>query len=262
MKTEQLPVIVVFDIDGVVRDVGGSYRRAIADTVERFTDGLFRPTMTDIDELKSEGVWNNDWQASQELVYRYYESQGKARDNIKIDYDTIVDFFQGRYRGTNPNNFDGYITREPLLMSNKYLEHLSRNSIGWGFFSGATRGSAEYILKQRLNIKQPILIAMEDAPGKPNPTGLFKTVQQINPSQNEVSSVIYVGDTVADMQTVVAARKEQPNINWIGVGVLPPHVQHSTEQQNKYQEKLQDSGATIVLNNVEKLDFNIITKLV
>ena len=49
MKT----AIVVFDIDGVIRDVGGSYRRAIADTVEHFTGGASRPTLTDIDALKS-----------------------------------------------------------------------------------------------------------------------------------------------------------------------------------------------------------------
>ena len=45
MKKQQLNAIVVFDIDGVVRDVGGSYRRAICDTVEKFTEGLYRPTM-------------------------------------------------------------------------------------------------------------------------------------------------------------------------------------------------------------------------
>ncbi|VEP13274.1 conserved hypothetical protein [Hyella patelloides LEGE 07179] len=261
MKTEQLQAIVVFDIDGVVRDVGGSYRRAIADTVEQFTDGSFRPTMENIDELKSEGIWNNDWEASQELIYRYQESQGKAREAISIGYEKIVDFFQGRYRGSDPHNFDGYITNEPLLMSAKYLEHLSQNNIGWGFFSGATRGSAEYILKQRLGLQKPILVAMKDAPGKPNPTGLFDVVRQILQGDNSQVSVIYVGDTVADMQTVIAASQEQPNTNWIGVGVLPPHAQNNLEQQEKYQEKLKNSGAAIVLNNVEKLNYDLITSL-
>ncbi|MBO3464500.1 TIGR01548 family HAD-type hydrolase, partial [Aetokthonos hydrillicola CCALA 1050] len=69
-----MKVIVVFDIDGVVRDVGGSYRRALADTVQHFTDHAYRPTSEDIDQLKSEGTWNNDWEASQELIYRYFET--------------------------------------------------------------------------------------------------------------------------------------------------------------------------------------------
>ena len=261
MKTDRLQAIVVFDIDGVVRDVSGSYRRAIADTVEKFTDGHYRPTMADIDDLKSEGIWNNDWQASQELIYRDRESQGKAREDNQVDYEAIVDFFQGRYRGKDPNNFDGYITSEPLLMSRKYLEHLSEHNIGWGFFSGATRGSAEYILKQRLGLKNPILVAMEDAPGKPNPQGLFDATKQILQGKDLQISVIYVGDTVADMHTAIAATKEQPNNSWIGVGVLPPHVQTNIEQREKYREKLKNSGAVIVLDSVEKLNSDIIASL-
>jgi HAD superfamily phosphatase len=49
--------IIVFDIDGVIRDVSGSYRRALADTVEHFTNNAYRPTPADIDKLKSEGIW-------------------------------------------------------------------------------------------------------------------------------------------------------------------------------------------------------------
>jgi HAD superfamily phosphatase len=262
MKTDPLQAIVVFDIDGVVRDVSNSYRRAIADTVEKFTDSFYRPTMTDIDELKSEGIWNNDWEASQELIYRYQECQGKNRDIVNLNYQAIVDFFQERYRGKDQQNFDGYITSEPLLMSANYLEHLSQNKIGWGFFSGATRGSAEYILKQRLGLKKPVLIAMEDAPGKPNPEGLLMSVARIIDQETVSIPVIYVGDTVGDMHTVTLAKKEQPNTKWIGVGVLPSHVQKNVEQQAKYQEKLKKAGAVIVLNNVEELNFNLIASLV
>ncbi|MFM7373167.1 MAG: TIGR01548 family HAD-type hydrolase, partial [Sphaerospermopsis kisseleviana] len=31
--TKQTNIMIVFDIDGVIRDVSGSYRRALADTV-------------------------------------------------------------------------------------------------------------------------------------------------------------------------------------------------------------------------------------
>jgi HAD superfamily phosphatase len=262
MKTEPKRAIVVFDIDGVVRDVSGSYRRAIADTVEKFTNGSYRPTMADIDELKTEGIWNNDWQASQELVYRYYESQGTAREKVSISYETIIDFFQKRYRGENPDDFDGYIASEPLLMSASYLKHLRQNNIGWGFFSGATRGSAQYILQKRLGLQQPVLVAMEDAPGKPNPTGLFEAVRQITKQPVSTIPVLYVGDTVADMQTVIAAKKARVNTKWIGIGVLPPHVQTNIQQQEKYRENLQQAGAAIVLKNVEELNFDLIASLI
>lgn len=48
----------------------------LADTVEQFTQGAYRPSPEDIDQLKAEGIWNNDWEGSMELIYRYFESQG------------------------------------------------------------------------------------------------------------------------------------------------------------------------------------------
>ncbi|MBD2577810.1 TIGR01548 family HAD-type hydrolase [Oscillatoria sp. FACHB-1406] len=241
--------ILVFDIDGVVRDVGGSYRRAIADTVEHFSDRAYRPTMEEIDRLKSEGIWNNDWAASQELVARYGESQGRDRETFTPDYNTLIAYFQSRYRGSDPVNWDGYITTEPLLLQAEYLENLSKAGIAWGFFSGATRGSAEYVLKKRLGLDNPVLIAMEDAPGKPDPTGLFAAVEQLETTAEE--PVFYVGDTVADMYTVNKARELRPTRRWIGVGVLPPHIQG--ERAESYARELEKAGAEIVLKNVEEL---------
>lgn len=255
--------IVVFDIDGVVRDVGGSYRRALADTVEHFTGGAYRPSQTAIDQLKSEGIWNNDWEASQELVYRYFETQADVanasltltRSQLNLDYDAIVAFFQSRYRGTDPENWNGYICTEPLLLEASYLESLTSASIPWGFFSGATRGSAQYILERRLGLQTPVLIAMEDAPGKPDPTGLLATVEQLEQRyQVDVEiPVIYVGDTVADMYTVQKARTLHPGRSWIGVGVLPPHVQETPERRETYGKALKEAGATTVFSNVQQL---------
>jgi HAD superfamily phosphatase len=254
-----IAAIAVFDIDGVVRDVGGSYRRALADTVEQFTQGAFRPSQADIDTLKTEGLWNNDWEASQELIYRYFEAQGKSRSQLDLNYDAVIAFFQSRYRGADPQNPDrwtGYITQEPLLMQAAYLTQLTQAGIAWGFFSGATRGSATYALEKRLGLQSPALIAMEDAPGKPDPTGLLQVVQQLE-AQHQLDSaltVLYVGDTVADMQTAAKARSHQPDRRWIAVGILPPHAQQSANYQAAYQNQLEQAGAAIVLENVEQLD--------
>lgn len=252
--------IVVFDIDGVVRDVGGSYRRAIADTVEHFTQGAYRPTSLDIDRLKSEGTWNNDWEASQEFIYRYFETQSYSREQLQLDYNAIVAFFQSRYRGPDPQNWTGYICNEPLLLHSSYLEELTKAKIPWGFFSGATRASATYILETRLGLKSPVLIAMEDAPGKPDPTGLFATVRLLDSYEQEkgknidkLNPVVYVGDTVADMYTVENARLREPSRTWIGVGVLPPHVQQIVARRDAYAEKLLDAGASMVFTNVQHL---------
>jgi len=259
--TENTKAIVIFDIDGVIRDVSGSYRRAISDTVEYFTTQAYRPTPVDIDHLKSEGIWNNDWEASQELIYRHFISQGQQRQEIPLDYANIVTYFQSRYRGTDTKNWNGYICHEPLLAQPSYFEELTKSSIAWGFFSGATRLSANYILEQRLGLQSPVLIAMEDAPGKPDPTGLFATINILENGSNQKPTVVYVGDTVADMHTVEKAKAVDNSRTWLGVGVLPPHVQETVEGCEVYTQKLIQAGAKIVLNNVQELTIRTISKL-
>jgi HAD superfamily phosphatase len=242
--------IFIFDIDGVIRDVSGSYRRALADTVEKFTDYKYRPTSDDIDLLKSEGSWNNDWEASQELINRYFANQGQE---IHIPYTEIVNFFQGRYRGNELDWSDGYIATEPLIATKEYFQELTSRGIGWGFFSGATRASASYVLG-RLDIINPVLVAMEDAAGKPDPTGLLLAIKQIESAQSQsTGSVVYVGDTVADMITVVNARGYDPSYKYVAVGVIPPHV----TDRDRYKNLLIRNGADIVLNNVLELQPNM-----
>ena len=250
--------IAVFDIDGVVRDVGQSYRRAIADTVEQFTGGAFRPTLDQIDGLKAEGIWNNDWLGSQELIYRYYEGQGQSRESISLTYDEVVDYFQRQYRGANledPSQWDGYINQEPLLMGAPYLQQLAAAGIAWGFFSGATRGSADYVLQRRIGLQFPPLVAMGEAPDKPDPQGLLKVVEQLTHSLglSPTLPVLYAGDTVADLYTIREAQSQAPDRPWWAVGVLPPHVQEPGPRRQAYEQRLWDAGAHRVVSRVTDL---------
>lgn len=258
-----MSAIVVFDIDGVIRDVGNSYRRALADTVWEFTNGAYRPTAIEIDKLKGEGIWNNDWEGSQEMIYRYFESQGQPRSQLKLDYERIVTYFQTKYRGTDPVNWNGYICDEPLLASLEYFGSLTAANIPWGFFSGATRGSATYILERRLGLTAPVLVAMEDAPGKPEPEGLFIVVDRLGAKHARIDSlpICYVGDTVADMYTISNARTQQPNRDFIAVGVLPPHILAAASQIDGYRQSLIEAGAKVVINNVEELTPKLINSL-
>ncbi len=272
-ETDRLVALVIFDIDGVIRDVGGSYRRALADTVEHLTHGAYRPVPSEIDALKGEGIWNNDWEASQELVFRYFEAHkvempatqdtiwhdDAGRGGVAIAYDKLVAFFQSRYRGTEPDHFTGYICQEPLLVKLAYFEQLTEAKIGWGFFSGATRKSARYVLERRLGLQAPVLVAMEDAPGKPDPMGLFAAVSQLEPTSK--IPVLYVGDTVADMYTVVNARQQQGDRPWIAVGILPPHVQETESSSQQYLTTLKAAGADMVFSNVQELTSNAIAVL-
>ena len=247
--------IAVFDIDGVIRDVGGSYRRAIADTVEHYTQSRYRPTIEDIDQLKSEGIWNNDWKASEEIIRRYYAQQ---QAESSASYEEITDYFQKRYRGPDtedPDQWTGYISNEPLLVDKDYLEELSRSGIPYGFFSGATQGSANFVLQRRIGIDQPVLIAMEDAPSKPDPAGLMMAVRMTEDQQSLDSGlpVIYAGDTAADMQTITAAKQQFPERDWLAIGILPPHAQKDDAYKANYAQKLKAAGAIAILDNVQQI---------
>lgn len=255
--------IAVFDIDGVIRDVGGSYRRAISDTVEHYTNGQYRPTVEDIDQLKSEGVWNNDWKASEVMIHRYCEQQNLPKPDVS--YEEIVDYFQRQYRGPDtedPDQWTGYIASEPLLLEKAYLQQLEASGVPYAFFSGATKGSANFVLQRRVGLSKPILIAMEDAPSKPDPTGLMMAVQQTGEKHafNKIP-IIYAGDTAADMQTVREATKQFPERMWLAIGILPPHAQKDETYKANYAEKLKAGGAIAVLENVQQLTAELITKL-
>lgn len=253
--------IAVFDIDGVVRDVSKSYRRAIADTVEQYTGGSYRPTVEDIDQLKREGVWNNDWKASEALIYRYFQQHNQIQPSIS--YENIVDYFQQRYRGPNtedPDQWTGYIANEPLLIDKEYLQSLLQLGIPSAFFSGATRGSANFVLQRRIGLSEPILVAMEDAPSKPDPTGLMMAVQRIESQQPAVQNrpVLYAGDTAADMKTIIAARDQFPERQWFAIGILPPHALRDPAYKADYAASLELAGAEVVLESVRQLTADLI----
>ncbi len=251
---------VVFDIDGVIRDVGNSYRRALADTVEHYTRQLlsntWRPSNFEIDELKREGLWNNDWEGSRELIARAWEREQGDRTSLPLDFEEMIAFFQSRYRGQgdNPDDWDGYINDEPLLVAPDYFERLTQGGVQWGFFSGATRGSAHYILTRRLQLPSPILHAMEDGPEKPDPTGLLWVVDHLESVAGEsIQGVIYCGDTSSDMQALQHAREQCPDRQWRAVGVVPPHLWEEPQRQAEHAAMMGDRGADLVLKAVCEL---------
>ena len=96
-------------------------------------------------------------------------------------------------------------------------------------------------------------------PASPIPTGLLATVRQLETDQ--CYPVIYVGDTVADMYTVENAKEIEPERVWLGVGVLPPHVQSDLQRQ-EYTAKLKNAGAAVVYTNVQQLTPNQVQHLI
>ena len=228
--------ILLFDIDGVIRDVAGSYRRALQETVVHYSD--WRPNAADIDGLKAEGAWNNDWDASLELLRR--------RGARVPERDALIDIFSDFYFGGDPQGdpaqWRGFIGDEPLLVDAQLFEDLSAAGIRWGFVSGAEPPSARYVLQQRLGLVDPPLIAMGDAPDKPDPTGLIRLAEQLAAGERP-ERIAYLGDTVADVRTVVQARQQRPDLTWCSLAVAPPHV----SERNAYHHQLRQAGADHIL---------------
>ncbi len=232
---------------------------AIQKTVKHFTNWL--PTIENIDALKAEGCWNNDWALSMELIHRHKKSSKKDLDYEKPSQKLLIEVFNDFYFGGDPNGdprqWKGLIQNEPLIVKKDFFEKLSQMGFSWGFVSGAERSSAKYVLESRLNLLHPPLIAMGDAPDKPNPHGLITLASKLAGTQlgEGVPTVIYVGDTIADILTVKKAKKKNPGQIFLSIGIAPPHL-HTKENKKRrvgYEKMLKEAGADVILPTTEKV---------
>ncbi len=237
----------------MIRDVGGSYRRALAETVHHYSG--WRPDAACIDALKAEGRWNNDWEASLELLRRRGLGGGPGEPPLP-GFAALVEVFSGFYFGGDPAGdpagWQGFIGSEPLLVQPAFFAELTAAGFLWGFVSGAEPPSARFVLEQRLHLIDPPLIAMGDAPDKPDPTGLLRLADQLLQAGGMglgagAPPVLYLGDTVADVLTVCNARRACPGQRFLALAVAPPHLHDAPAARAAYEAKLRDSGADRVI---------------
>ena len=249
--------LILFDIDGVIRSVENSYRLSLKKTVYKFSG--WEPSYIDIDNAKNEGIWNNDWDLSLELIKRCIE---KENLNLKIPpREEIVKCFEDFYFGGDPNKdskyWSGFITNEELLVDKQFFDSLQRNGIAWGFVSGAESASAKFVLEKRLGLKSPPLISMGDAPDKPDPEGFINLSEKLlgNKLGSSNIPIAYVGDTIADIKTVMNAKKEIPSQKFISIGLAPPHLHLGSrlKERKSYETNLQNAGADLILNSINDL---------
>ncbi|MEB3168737.1 MAG: TIGR01548 family HAD-type hydrolase [Synechococcaceae cyanobacterium] len=250
-----LRAILLFDIDGVIRDVSASYRRAIIETVHHYCG--WRPQPSAIDALKSEGRWNNDWHAAAELIRRHRAALETPPPPPA--FAELVEVFSGFYFGGDPDgdpaDWRGFIGAEPLLLDGACFARLSASGIGWGFVSGAEPPSCRFVLETRLGLLNPPLIAMGEAPDKPDPQGLIHLAQRLLAERGGATlgpaapPVAYLGDTVADVETVVRARRQWPQQRWFSLAVAPPHlaVAGAEAARLRYEQALLAAGADRLL---------------
>jgi len=174
-------------MDGVLTEVSESYREAIVQTVEHFTNQ--RITRDLIQQYKNQGGWNNDWALSQQIA---------ADLGTQVEYARVVDRFNEIFLGENG---DGLIQREQWFPQPGLLERLTtRHNLA--IFTGRSRHEAAIsLLRFAAHLAfDPIICADDITAGKPAPDGLF-AIQRQNPGRK----LIYVGDTVDDARSARAA---------------------------------------------------------
>ena len=254
--------LVLFDIDGVIRDVSNSYRLAIQETVSFFCG--WKPSIQDFDSIKNEGFWNNDWDLSLEMITRHAQS-----NNLSLTpphKKKLIERFNDFYFGGNPNDapgqWSGFIKNETLLVKKNLFDELTQRKIGWGFVSGAELPSAKFVLEQRLGVSAAPLIAMGDAPDKPDPTGFISLSSKLSQKPLGIDNfpIAYIGDTIADVKTVMNARIRVPQQKFISLAIAPPHLhgKKNMEKRLNYEDKLKTAGAELIIPSFDKMKDQII----
>ena len=107
--------VILFDIDGVIRNVSNSYNLATKKTVLRYCN--WEPSLSDIDLMKHEGIWNNDWDLSLELIKRKIKENNLNYDppSRKDLINTFNDFYFGCEVKKEFRKWTGFIKNEELL---------------------------------------------------------------------------------------------------------------------------------------------------
>jgi HAD superfamily phosphatase len=216
--------VLIFDVDGVLVDVRGSFHRSTLETVRFFTRKRVRAA--EIQEWKLKGGFNDDWK----LTTHWIRSLGG-----NVPYETVKQRFMRFYWGEDE---DGNVLREKWLVPVKQLR-VWKQSSELALFTGRTRRELQFTLK-RVGVDGLFgrIVTMDDLTRlKPHPEGLLRILDGREPR-----SALYVGDNVDDAKA--AARAGVPFI-----GVLP----HGHSRRVK-RSALMDQGAIDVLHSATELD--------
>ncbi len=224
-STSPRPELIIFDVDGVLVDVRGSFHLTTLQTVRFFTGK--RVTSPELQEWKNRSGYNDDWKLSTAWV----QSLGG-----KFEYEEVKRKFVELYWGEKGA---GNVAREKWLLPEAMLRRLAKRS-QLALFTGRTRRELDYTLDLcRVRKFFGDIVTVEDViRPKPDPEGLLKILGSRKPS-----SAIYVGDSVDD---ALAAQSAQMPF----LGVLFGRGSARRERARLLRER----GAIAVMNKVSDLE--------
>jgi HAD superfamily phosphatase len=220
------PKLVIFDVDGVLVDVRGSFHASILDTVQFFTSK--RPPYAEIHEWKNRSGYNDDWRLTTDWV----ASLGPA-----VAYETVKARFQRFYWGTKAK--PGNVARERWLITHKRLDRWSGRA-ELALFTGRTRRELRHTLKGTDADKIfRRAVTMDDVKkGKPDPEGLRL---RLNGAPRR--DALYLGDNIDD-----ALSAKRAGVPFLGV------LAHGSEAHRARAKRLRELGALEILDSVRDLE--------
>jgi HAD superfamily hydrolase (TIGR01548 family) len=220
------PAMIIFDVDGVLVDVRGSFHRTILDTVHFFTGR--RVTYAQIQEWKSRSGYNDDWKLSTAWI---------ASLGGNAPYDEVQRQSKKFYWGENGR--PGNVEREKWLVPVRRLERWARRA-PLAIFTGRTRTELNYSMDRwKVGHFFTSSVTMDDLKNlKPHPEGLARLLDGLAPRK-----AIYLGDNVDDALSSKRARVPF-------VGVLPT----GSEARRMRGGTLRKLGAMRILDNVNELE--------
>jgi HAD superfamily hydrolase (TIGR01548 family) len=222
LETCLAPQALLFDLDGVIADVEGSYRRCILETAAGFGVEITR------EELAKEvlaGDANNDWVLTRRIL---------AGQGVEVSLDDVTKAYQEVYLGTSTS--PGLRESERLLVPRDVLSHLA-DRLPLAIVTGRPREETEWFLdKEGLRDLFRTVICMEDGPLKPDPAPVLAATSRLG-----VERAWMVGDTPDDIRAAAQAGA-------VPLGVVAPGPDPAASEA-----ALEAAGAAIVLAAVDDL---------
>ena len=174
------PEILIFDVDGVLVDVQGTYWKSALDTVRALTGK--RVTYAELHKWKSKPGNNDDWQ----MVSQWLTALGRP-----TSYSEARVEFEKFYWGTDGR--PGNVANEKMIITPRQIERWAAR-YELNLFTGRTRQEFAKTFDAWPAAQHfRTVITMDDAPKKPLPDGLHKILQGRDPA-----TALYLGDNIDD----------------------------------------------------------------
>jgi len=172
--------ILIFDVDGVLVDVRGTYWRSALETV-RYITGK-RVTYAELHRWKSKPGFNDDWS----MVSAWVSSLGHP-----TSYEEARAAFEKFYWVIDVK--PGNVRNEKLMVTPRQIEKWAQR-YELNLFTGRTRQEFSFTFRNWQATKHfRTIITMDDAKRKPHPEGLQKILRERDPA-----AALYLGDNIDD----------------------------------------------------------------